>query len=489
MLNQEQRAPGRSPDIRRPTVAVVGGGASGMLAAVQLLRAADRDDQPLRVVLIDRADRSGGVAYSTRDPNHLLNVTAARMSALPDEPDHFTHWRAARTGTFDPGEYAPRREFRHYLEEVLAASRNSSGRAVMLARLVADVAAAGPCSGHVRLRLADGGTLDADAAIIALGNLEAHPPTGCVSVAEHASYVNDPWASGALERLEHDERSTVVLIGTGLTMADIAATIAARCPGANMLAVSRSGLLARAHLPGRTTPRHGTVALDPTLSLPALVDTILARSAAGDPHWHELVDELRPLTQALWGRLTLAERADFLATRHRAWCVRRHRMPPQVAATLATLIGSGRLAIRTGTVELTSTIGGFLTSSVSGSPPARIAAAVNCTGPGLDPRASHNPLVAQLLADGHVRAHPLGIGFDTAANGAFISRRGNPSHQLFTLGPPRIGELYETTAIPEIRKQAQDLAGTLLTTLVKARYDQALVAERDVEHTIPALRP
>ena len=48
------------------------------------------------------------------------------MSAFPDEPDHFVRWRAATTGSPNPGEYAPRRQYRRYLEEVLEASRRAA---------------------------------------------------------------------------------------------------------------------------------------------------------------------------------------------------------------------------------------------------------------------------------------------------------------------------------------------------------------------------
>src|ERR1700681_5076686 len=114
MLIEQRNIPRRSPHpfrTSRPTVAIIGSGASGMLAAVHLLRAAFRRGQPVRVALIDRADRSGGVAYSTRDPAHRLNVTAARMSAIPEDRYHFVRWRAATTGVADPGEYAPRAEY------------------------------------------------------------------------------------------------------------------------------------------------------------------------------------------------------------------------------------------------------------------------------------------------------------------------------------------------------------------------------------------
>jgi uncharacterized NAD(P)/FAD-binding protein YdhS len=480
MLIERQGNPSglrHSAGVPRPTVAIVGAGASGMLAATHLLRAASHRGQSLSAVLIDRDDRSGGVAYSTRDPTHRLNVTAARMSALPDEPDHFVRWRAATTGAANPGEYAPRSQYRRYLEEVLEASRRAGGPGIMLARLRAEVDALEVSPGHARLRFTDGGALDVDAAVLAVGNMAPLPPAGCVEATTHDGYVNDPWAPGALDRLEGNRRSTILPIGTGLTMVDVASTIAARCPAARIRAVSRSGLLPRAHLPGRVGPEPSVIALDPRLSLPVLVDTVLAQSAAGNPCWHQLVDDLRPLTQTLWKRLSLAERAEFLATRHRAWCVRRHRMPPEVGARLAEMIGSGQLTVRSGSVELAPSATGGLESLISGSQSITVDQAINCAGPGLDPRMSRNPLIVQLLADGHARAHPLGIGFDTSHDGAFLTREGTPSAHLFTLGPPRIGELYETTAIPEIRVQAHALAASLVATLAGVPASAGLTAQ------------
>jgi len=43
-----------------------------------------------------------------------------------------------------------------------------------------------------------------------------------------------------------------------------------------------------------------------------------------------------------------------------------------------------------------------------------------------------------------------------------MSASGRPSDRIVALGPPLRGQLYETTAIPEIRDQAAALAGRLL---------------------------
>ena len=95
-------------------VAVVGGGLSGSLAAVQLLRQA----RGLRVALVDRDGRFGrGVAYATKQSAHLLNVPAGRMSALPDDPSGFVRWLAARGFDAAPDAFVPRALFGRYVAE------------------------------------------------------------------------------------------------------------------------------------------------------------------------------------------------------------------------------------------------------------------------------------------------------------------------------------------------------------------------------------
>jgi uncharacterized NAD(P)/FAD-binding protein YdhS len=75
---------------------IIGGGASGVLLACQLLRLGNSG---FRVTLIERRPEIGrGLAYHTGNPDHLLNVRAANMSALPEDPDHFWRWLSAHDG-------------------------------------------------------------------------------------------------------------------------------------------------------------------------------------------------------------------------------------------------------------------------------------------------------------------------------------------------------------------------------------------------------
>ena len=96
-------------------VAIVGGGFSGALLAINLLR----HDGP-RAVLVERREHqvARGVAYSAADPGHLLNVRAGNMSALPDDPDHFVRWLEVR-GEGGRTSFVPRTLYGEYLRAML----------------------------------------------------------------------------------------------------------------------------------------------------------------------------------------------------------------------------------------------------------------------------------------------------------------------------------------------------------------------------------
>ncbi|MGH3287634.1 MAG: FAD/NAD(P)-binding protein, partial [Streptosporangiaceae bacterium] len=104
---------------RGPVIAIIGGGASGTLTAIHLLRAVAARQYPLRIALIDRLGRHWlGEAYSTTNPAHFLNALTARMSGVAGNPGHLLRWAgAAGLGTL---EFLPRQAFGRYLQDTLA---------------------------------------------------------------------------------------------------------------------------------------------------------------------------------------------------------------------------------------------------------------------------------------------------------------------------------------------------------------------------------
>ncbi|HEY1334030.1 MAG TPA: FAD/NAD(P)-binding protein, partial [Myxococcaceae bacterium] len=142
-------------------VVIVGGGASGTLTAVALARFPELGP----VTLVDTTGAfARGVAYSTQEPQHLLNVPAARMSALPDEPAHLVDWLAARGEQADPEAFLQRRLYGAYLGELLDAA---GSRVTSVVDRALALSADGP---GLRVELAGGAPLRARAAVLAMGN-------------------------------------------------------------------------------------------------------------------------------------------------------------------------------------------------------------------------------------------------------------------------------------------------------------------------------
>jgi uncharacterized NAD(P)/FAD-binding protein YdhS len=451
-------------------VAVIGGGASGTLAVVHLLRRAAAEQVPLRVVLLDRLGRHGlGQAYSTSHPDHLLNSPASRMSAVPDDPGHLVRW--ARAAGVEHDGFLPRWAYGRYLRDLLADAQDRARQLARVSQLTSDVvsiAAAGPRR-PLRLRLATGGGIDADIAILATGSPRRSP---AFPVPPGPQYVADPWAPGALEHIGHGR--PVVVMGTGLTMVDVALAITRSSPGTVVHAVSRHGLLPRVHV--AAAPAAEMNVLSPISSPPPdsglapLLRYVRKYIEQYPGCWQDAVDALRPQVPLLWQRLTPADQRLFLRYVARYWEVHRHRMPPATAAKIAELRAAGRLRLIRGRVSAAAPEGYGVRVSIEqgsieqGSAGFDLSAGwlVDATGPAADVTATPDPLVRSLLSSGLARPGPHRLGIDADASGAILDVFGRPSAEIRTLGPPLRGVCYETTAIPEIRDQAAALAGRLI---------------------------
>lgn len=438
--------------MKRNHVAIVGGGFSGTLLAVNLLR----HDGPRATLIQRRAHTARGVAYSAAHPDHLLNVRAENMSALPDEPEHFVRWlEEHRPGV---GGFVPRLVYGDYLDDLLAATmRRSPGRLEVLCAEVEDVA---PGSGGVTLSLAGGGRLSADSVVLAPGNLPPHTPAGIDPATLPAgSYVTDPWHGDILSGLGPDD--TLLVLGTGLTMVDIALLADARGFAGRIVALSRHGLVPRAHARGIPATRRSE---RPAPTAGAMTAALRAR--AGTVDWRAAVDELRPYTQGLWRAMDIAERRRFLRHLRPWWDVHRHRLAPSVANTIEAMRDSGKLTIVAGKVTGATPDGDGIRLAYRPRHADRIETLavrriVNGTGPQGDLTATREPLLANLRDRGLLRPDPLRIGIDVDQDARAVAADGSSSDRLTVIGPMTRGAFWEIVAVPDIRRQAWSVARRL----------------------------
>jgi uncharacterized NAD(P)/FAD-binding protein YdhS len=443
--------------VSSPRFVVVGGGASGTLLAAQILRQAKG---PVEVVLAEPGRIGRGMAYGTPHHEHLLNVPSGRMSALPEDPDHFVRWLQGAGQPADPGGFAPRRAYGAYLESLVVNAAASAAGGVRFHRIRDDAVAIGRHASGALVVMRSGRALEAARVAIAVGNLAGHgplPPLHC-----HARYVGDPWAVGALDGIPPAD--PVLVLGTGLTMVDIALTLSARSHAAPIHAVSRHGLLPRSHAPGAAAPPIPRLPA-PAPSLREWVRWMRGLGEAGPREcWRPAIDALRPVTQEAWARLGEPDRRRFLRHLRPYWDVHRHRTPPSVADSVAGLLQTGRLEVQAARVaEVRAHTAGFEVQLAprGGRRPhttLRPGWIVNATGPEADVGRARSPLLRQMLSDGLARPDDLRLGLDATPAGALLDDGGRPSSFLFALGPLLRGKLWETTAVPEIRRQAQALA-------------------------------
>ena len=227
--------------------------------------------------------------------------------------------------------------------------------------------------GEVVLR--GGARLEADAVVLATG---ISPPAAVRGPVGHPAYVADPWDRDAVASLA--DRDEVLIVGTGLTMADVALTLSG---GPRLTAVSRNGELPRCHRAGLPKPGAPAVRPGETTSADALAERVDALAAAFE--WRTVVDSLRPVTQELWRSLPVTEKVRFLERHARRWEVHRHRLAPQVAERLRALMTGGRLRVAAGGVGAIEPAGDRLAVEAGGR---RVLfdGVVNATGPAWDCR-------------------------------------------------------------------------------------------------------
>lgn len=448
-----------------PEIAIVGGGFSGAMVAVQLGRLAGSN--PPRIALFEKGDRlARGVAYGTRSEVHLLNVPAGLMSALPDEPAHFLDWLRARDPDAHHGTFAARRVYGEYLEELL---RDCPAPIDFARDEVVDVAVVdGP--GGVRLTTRGGRTLAADRVVLALGHRPPQDPAPWGGPIGHPGYVADPWSPGALDGLAPDE--PIALIGSGLSAIDLAVEARSRGHRGTIHAISRHGLLPCRHAapppvprPHFTLPPSGTQSTARTLLRRLRSEAATCQAEGGD--WRSVVDSIRPVTQALWRSLDVAERRRFVRHVAPRWEIHRHRLAPAVDDAIQAARRAGQLVIIAARVLSLGEQGGriairLLRRGAECPEDLVVARAINCTGPARDIRSATSDLLRSLLTRGLGRPGPLAVGLDVAEDGALVGRDGRPQDRLFAIGPLLKERLWETTAVRELRVQAVALACRLL---------------------------
>ncbi|KQN42187.1 pyridine nucleotide-disulfide oxidoreductase [Pseudomonas sp. Leaf48] len=457
-------------------ILIVGGGLSGAMLAAQLLRQPGKR----KVLVIEpRGELGRGEAYSAVELGHTLNGNAARMSVDPDNADDLTQWLSeyiAAGGWPESDQqqvpiselFPPRGIFGLYAQQRLAQAQAlgaSNGSSVE--HVQAEVVDLQVDPDKVRLTLSDGRHMQGAFAVLATGMFAAARTPQTQSSGLNAAGL-DPWDVAAMARL--DPQSTVLIIGSGLTMVDAVVSLEQAGHRGPIEVFSRHGLLP--HVRRQPPVWVDFLAEDHRIRTPRQLLRELRRhcrdAIAQGIDWQAPLDTVRAHIGRLWHQATDVQRRQFVRHVRPWWESHHHRSPPLSAELVERLHREGRLRIQAASfqgLEPSTNDGVGIRIRRRGETHTTVvhgAALINSSGIEYDWRRVARPLPRQLLARGLVRPGPLALGIAAEVDGAVVDANGQAASRLFAMGPPLRGIWWESTAVTDVASQAKALAQRLV---------------------------
>lgn len=452
--------------IRSVTVAVIGGGFSGAATALHLAARFARTE--LKVVVFEpRARLGAGLAYDTAEPVHRINVPAARMSLYPDDPLDFSRWLVATQALAgdieaytNEGVPFPRRElFGRYVADAIAPQLRSGAVEHWRTRAIE----ARNTDGAWTIATEDGRQLRASLMVLAVSHPSPALPGPLRPVEGHPGLVADATQADALDRIARD--ADVLVVGNGLTAADVIAALKRRGHRGDILSISRRGLRSRGH-----PAVEGNFEADFIAGLPARASRLLNRvrravreaEAAGQT-WHSVLDAVRAQGQEIWAALPLSERRRIARHVRPFWDVHRFRIAPQVERVLDEAIADGSLAVRAAALGGAEAVGEGIRVTLHergrGAPVLRdFDTVIVTTGPAHGGILTSQPLLASLAASGKLSPCPTGLGLFCDRQSRALAGNGAPDDTLLIAGPLARGTFGELMGLPQVSDHAHFVA-------------------------------
>jgi uncharacterized NAD(P)/FAD-binding protein YdhS len=455
-----------SPSADEPArLAIIGGGFTGAAFAIHVLKSASR---PIAIDIIEPTPNPGrGAAYGTDDAVYRINVPSDRMSLFSDDGAHFTRWLFEHGWLPDAGStdsfgrhYVQRSAFGAYvgdnLERARAELRNGTRLRIVRSRALAFQREAL----QWRVTLLGQKSLVVDTVALCTGHAPGIPCPISSAAMRHPGLVAEPWKSESLAAVgQHD---SVLVVGTGLTMADAVASLESAGHKGRITAISRRGLLPRTQ--GLFVD--GVRAFDGNAPPKSAVDLLRSvrrsiRTHADKADWQSVVDAVRGNLPTLWRSLPARERLRVARRLLPYWEVHRFRISPQTHEAVTRALEEKRLSIERAAILTLGVESGRLAACLSGAGGARRAfdSVIICAGPSKE--FVRQPLFAGLIDDGFAQVDDVGLGLKVDALSRVVDKQGAPQAHLLALGPITRGSFGEMTGAPDIVRQIERVAALM----------------------------
>jgi uncharacterized NAD(P)/FAD-binding protein YdhS len=456
-------------------IGIIGGGFCGIMTAVHLI---EKSAEPMELVIFSDDELfTRGIAYNPYSKKQLLNVVAGRMSAYPDQPNHFLDWLCSRP-EFNSLEislvaisFLPRALYGEYLTWIWnETTKKTESRHVSIKIIRSMVSDLDFNENQVLLTLEDHQQTRVDFCILATGNhLPGNPLIDNKLAFNSKNYFRNPWKIESVTGLKNS--LPVLIIGNGLTMVDTVLGLLENGFTGDIYSVSNHGFNILPHRHSGLLYTKLTDELHDDISLTELValvnrhvKTVRKLGISAEP----VIDSLRQHTQRIWRNLTDIEKAIFMSRLRHLWGVARHRIPLHVHDRIQQLRIEGRLHIVSGKIidikeSGESLIVDYFDKKNHLIHNLEVSRIINCTGPETNLSKVEGRFFKNCLEKGIITQDNLRLGIRTDVVTFEVADRDNKTQpRLFTLGSNLKGELWESTAVCELRVQAERLADILI---------------------------
>ncbi len=433
------------------TIAIVGGGISGTITVLNCIK---QSRKPLSIIWFDAHNKfCKGFAYSTTEKNHLLNVRANNMSVFVDEPNHFVNWLNQNHPDYTAKDFVARKLFGEYVQDVFETLKQNNPL-VSIVQIAEEVTSINRIKSGFELK--SNKTYQAKKLVLAFGNfLPAHPRSVSRKFISSDNYFQNAFHPQLIQKTL--KKKNITIIGSGLTMIDVVSSLSDKQYKGTIRLISPHGYIPQAHQEDPLPPvmpfidEHKKYNL---LELISVVNQQLKKAKKEGLSQNSVIDVMRPFSQNIWLNFSVEEKKQFLRHLRHRWGVARHRVPGKSMAVFQELNSSGNLVVTKGRIfDIKTETDGFeiYYSTIQNSKQVfNTDLIINCTGPESNYLQIKSGLIQQLIKN-------LVIEPDSIKYGINAQKDGQISQNVYTIGPPLKGILWESTAVPEIRVQAQEL--------------------------------
>ena len=455
-------------------IGIIGGGFTGTMTAVQLI---DKSAGPCEIILInERETLNKGIAYNPYSDKHLLNVIAGKMSAYPDKPDNFLDWVMQKENfkqkdrTLITNSFLPRQIYGEYLCHLWDVAEKSAGskqiQINVIDSLVVDLDVSDK---SVTLWLDNNLKLKVDECVIVTGNhIPRNPRIKNMDFYKSPNYFQNPWKIESVKNTVSN--LPILIVGNGLTMVDTVLGLLEQGFKGNIFSISPNGFNILPHRHNGLKYSKLVEELRDGLSIYELVKlinkhikTVREYGVSAEP----IIDSLRPQTQKIWKSFSEQERELFMSRLRHLWGVARHRIPLHSHDKIQQLRIDGKLHINSGKIiDINESNGSikvqYLDKKENELKAINVSRIINCTGPETDLINLDKSFLKNCLLKGILTQDKLKLGIKTDTESFQIINSDGKAHtNLYTIGSNLKGELWESTAVNELRIQAEKLAEKL----------------------------